>query len=121
MKQDPGSEVEPQASVHLGSTLESSPTLDRSVEARHIVPQRCPYLLVVDAVIRMVGDDPHALDLPSRRRRNPSSVNVSSTSSSAIRGLLPRKLVQAGSDPKPKARTAVQECPRQDSNLRRTV
>jgi len=53
------------------SSLALTPVLDRLVHSRDVVAQSDPDLFIVDSVVGVRGDDPHALDLPpgNLRRR----------------------------------------------------
>src|SRR4029077_2889663 len=59
------------AQRRCGSALCLTPVPDRLVHSRNVATQGDPDLFVVDAVVGMCGDDPHALDLPpgNLRRR----------------------------------------------------
>jgi hypothetical protein len=53
-----------------GSTLRLTPAPHCLVHSRNVVTQGDPYLFVVDAMVGVRGDDPHALDLsPGNLRR----------------------------------------------------
>ncbi len=53
------------------SSLGLAPVLDRLVHSRDVVAQSDPDLFIVDSMVGVRGDDPHALDLPpgNLRRR----------------------------------------------------
>lgn len=53
----------PPRNFELGAPVLGDPQSDDPVELRDVVAEGSPYLLVVDSVLCVVDDDPHALDL----------------------------------------------------------
>jgi hypothetical protein len=73
--QRPGSAGRHQArrSGHVARELRGDTAARDSDAAGHVVPQSAPHALVVDPVVGVVHDDPHAFDLPPGLLARPGS------------------------------------------------